>query len=98
LKAGAIDGVMTNLENQLTNLHNQRVRAGVKARFGDDSSPYEMVGGARVSERKTASRILEWSAGIRLHLRLRAPDPARRAKQRQRSCRLRDRGTEQVFV
>jgi hypothetical protein len=48
----------------------ETVRAGVKASLGDDSSPYEVFGGTRVSERKTASRILEWSAGIRLHLRL----------------------------
>jgi 3-phenylpropionate/cinnamic acid dioxygenase small subunit len=31
----------------------KRVRTGIKASFGDDSSTYEMVSGARMSERKT---------------------------------------------
>ena len=30
----------------------KRLRAGVKAQFGDDSSQYEMIGGTRLSERK----------------------------------------------
>jgi hypothetical protein len=60
---------ITALEAQLTNLRNQRdslylamwekvkrVRAGVKANFGDDSSQYEMVGGTRLSERKAPVR------------------------------------------
>jgi hypothetical protein len=60
---------MTALETQLTDLRNRRdtlqttiwdqvkrVRAGVKANFGDDSSQYEMVGGTRLSERKTPTR------------------------------------------
>jgi hypothetical protein len=60
---------MTSLEAQLTDLRNRRdslyaaiwdqvkrVRAGVKANFGDDSSQYEMVGGTRKSERKTPVR------------------------------------------
>ena len=34
----------------------KRVRAGVKASFGNDLSQYEMLGGTRVSERKTAAR------------------------------------------
>ena len=34
----------------------KRVRGGVKAIYGDDSSQYEMVGGTRLSERKTAAR------------------------------------------
>ena len=34
----------------------KRVRAGVKASFGNDSSQYEMVSGTRLSERKTATR------------------------------------------
>jgi hypothetical protein len=33
----------------------KRVRAGIKASFGDDLSAYEMVSGARMSERKTAA-------------------------------------------
>jgi hypothetical protein len=57
------------LEAQLTNLRNQRdtlnmelwdnvkrVRNGVKAHYGDDSSQYEMVGGKRVSDRKPPTR------------------------------------------
>ena len=68
-QARAVDEQMTSLKNQLTNLRNQRdvayyslwdtvkrARAGVKASFGDDSSQYEMVGGTRLSERKTAIR------------------------------------------
>jgi len=68
-QAKQIDAQMVNLENQLTNLRNQRistnqaiwdklkrVRAGVKATYGDDSSEYEMVGGTPLSERKTATR------------------------------------------
>lgn len=64
-----IEEQLTNLETQLTNLRNQRdalytaiweklkrVRAGVKANYGDDSSQYEMVGGTRKSERKTPTR------------------------------------------
>ncbi len=60
---------MTSLEAQLTDLRNRRdalnstiwdqvkrVRAGVKANFGDDSSQYEMVGGTRLSERKSPVR------------------------------------------
>src|SRR3972149_11255307 len=68
-QARGIEEQMTNLENQLTNLRNQRDainqflwdkvkrgRAGVKANYGDDSSQYEMVGGTRLSERKSARR------------------------------------------
>jgi hypothetical protein len=57
---------ITALETQLTDLRNQRdalytglweqlkrVRSGVKAIYGDDSSQYEMVGGTRKSERKS---------------------------------------------
>ena len=64
-----IEAQITNLENQLTNMRNQRqtytitlwdkvkrVRAGVKAIYGDDSSAYEMVGGTRLSERKPPTR------------------------------------------
>jgi hypothetical protein len=64
-----IQSQMTSLEAQLTDLRNRRdtlyttiwdqvkrVRAGVKANFGDDSSQYEMVGGTRLSERKTPTR------------------------------------------
>ena len=34
----------------------KRVRAGVKANYGDDSQQYEMVGGTRTSERKQRVR------------------------------------------
>jgi diadenosine tetraphosphate (Ap4A) HIT family hydrolase len=67
-----INPVMTQimqLETQLTDVRNQRdalsqniwdkikrIRMGVKANFGDDSSQYEMVGGTRLSDRKPRSR------------------------------------------
>jgi len=67
--AFSVDAQLTNLETQLTNVRNQRdainqsvwnkvkrVRAGVKANYGDDSSQYEMVGGTRLSERKSPTR------------------------------------------
>ena len=60
---------MNTLEAQLTNMRNQRdalcvelwdkvkrVRSGVKANYGDNSSQYEMVGGTRLSERKSPTR------------------------------------------
>jgi Cdc6-like AAA superfamily ATPase len=60
---------ITALEAKLTDARNKRdtlnlvmwekvkrVRAGVKANFGDDSSQYEMVGGTRLSERKPSIR------------------------------------------
>lgn len=60
---------MVKLEAQLTDKRNQRdalytsiwdkvkrVRNGVKAIYGDDSSQYEMIGGTRLSERKTPTR------------------------------------------
>ena len=68
-RARGIEEAITNLENQLTNMRNQRdaannsvwdkvkrARAGVKATYGDNSSQYEMVGGTRLSERKTPTR------------------------------------------
>jgi hypothetical protein len=67
--AMALQVQLDGLETQLTNLRNQRdadfasiwdkvkrVRNGVKANFGDDSSQYEMVGGTRLSERKSPAR------------------------------------------
>ena len=60
---------MNTLEAQLTNLRNERdtrytelwdklkrVRNGVKANYGDDSSEYEMIGGTRLSDRKPVAR------------------------------------------
>jgi hypothetical protein len=70
-RARAIDESLTNLENKLVDMRNQRdeanlilwdkvkrVRAGFKASYGDDSSQFEMVGGTRVSDRKTARRTV----------------------------------------
>jgi len=67
--ATAVQAQITSLEIQLIDLRNQRddlnagiwdtvkrVRAGVKAIYGDDSSQYEMVGGTRLSERKAPVR------------------------------------------
>ena len=34
----------------------KRVRNGMKAIYGDDSSQYEMIGGTRLSERKAPAR------------------------------------------
>lgn len=58
-----------SLETQLTDLRNKRealnlnlwdkvkrIRAGVKANYGDDSSQFEMVGGTRTSDRKSPTR------------------------------------------
>jgi hypothetical protein len=65
----ALESEMAKLEALLTDKRNQRqalclamwdkvkrVRNGVKAIYGDDSSQYEMVGGTRLSERKTRTR------------------------------------------
>ena len=64
-----IEHSLATLETQLTEMRNQRdalsqsswdkvkrVRAGVKATFGDDSSQYEMIGGTRLSDRKSMRR------------------------------------------
>ena len=34
----------------------KRLRAGVKATYGDDSKQYEVIGGTRVSDRKPLRR------------------------------------------
>ena len=58
----ALEVQITNLRNQRDALHTElwdklkRVRNGVKANYGDDSSEYEMVGGTRLSERKPSVR------------------------------------------
>ena len=67
--ATALQAQISNLETQLTDLRNKRealnlslwdkvkrIRAGIKAAFGDDSSRYEMIGGTRTSDRKTRTR------------------------------------------
>jgi len=57
-----LEAQITNLRNQRDTLHAElwdklkRVRNGVKANYGDDSSQYEMVGGTRLSERKSPTR------------------------------------------
>jgi hypothetical protein len=74
-EARATQAQIDSLESQLTNLRNQRdalhltiwnqvkrVRAGVKANFGDDSSQFEMVGGTRLSERKPPVRKAKTAA------------------------------------
>ena len=68
-QASQLVSQMNALEAQLTNMRNQRdtlymelwdktkrVRNGVKANYGDDSSQYEMIGGTRRSERKAPVR------------------------------------------
>lgn len=67
--ANTLIAQMEALELQLTTLRNQRdemytdlwdnvkrVRFGVRANYGDDSTEYEMVGGTRLSERKSPVR------------------------------------------
>jgi chromosome segregation ATPase len=71
----SIQSRMTALKAELTDLQNQRdatctdiwdqvkrVRSGVKAIYGDDSSQYEMIGGTRRSERKRPVRKTAASA------------------------------------
>ncbi len=68
-QTGPLQSQMDTLETRLTDLRNQRdalflsiwdkvkrVRASVKGIYGDDSSQYEMVGGTRLSERKSPTR------------------------------------------
>jgi hypothetical protein len=67
--ATTLESDMAKLEAQLTDKRNQRdalytaiwdkvkrVRNGIKAIYGDDSSQYEMIGGTRLSERKAPTR------------------------------------------
>ena len=67
--ATALEAQITALEAQLTDKRNlrdaqlsalwdktKRVRSSVKGTFGDDSSQYEMVGGTRLSDRKSSRR------------------------------------------
>ncbi len=64
-----LEAEITRLETLLADKRNQRdllyngmwekikrVRAGVKANYGDDSQQYEMVGGTRMSDRKLRTR------------------------------------------
>jgi hypothetical protein len=67
-QAGPIQSQLKTLETQLTDLRNRRdalytdmwaklkrVRSGVKAIYGDDSSQYEMIGGTRLSDRRSSA-------------------------------------------
>ena len=67
--ASALQSQITTLEAQLTDLRNKRealnvslwdkvkrIRAGIKAAYGDDSSQFEMIGGTRLSDRKPRGR------------------------------------------
>ena len=67
--AGPLQAEIERLEIQLADKRNQRdllfnsiwdkikrIRAGVKANYGDDSQQFEMVGGTRTSDRKIRSR------------------------------------------
>ena len=67
--ANAAEAEITKLENQLAEKRGlrdltynamwdkiKRVRAGVKANYGDDSQQFEWVGGTRISERKRSTR------------------------------------------
>jgi hypothetical protein len=67
--ASTFESEISKLEIQLADKRNQRdlaynamwdkikrVRAGVKANYGDDSQQFEMVGGTRTSERKSPTR------------------------------------------
>jgi len=69
--AAPIEAEISKLEKLLADKRNQRdvlyfgmwdkvkrVRAGVKANYGDDSQQYEMVGGTRSSERKSPRRTV----------------------------------------
>jgi hypothetical protein len=57
-----LETTLVNKTNQRDELYARlwdqakRIRAGIKATYGDDSSQYEMVGGTRISERKTPRR------------------------------------------
>lgn len=67
--AREIEYQLVGLVNQLIDLRNQRdavnqsiwdklkrVRAGVKGAYGDDSPQYELIGGTRMSDRKSSRR------------------------------------------
>jgi hypothetical protein len=69
--ATALEAEISRLEIQLADKRNQRtllytsmwdkikrIRAGVKATYGDDSQQFEMVGGTRSSERKSPRRAV----------------------------------------
>jgi hypothetical protein len=64
-----VESMLVGLENQLTNLRNERddlqkltwdqvkrFRFAIKGIYGDDSPQYELVGGTRLSDRKSPRR------------------------------------------
>ena len=64
-----VENSVERLEKQLTEMRNQRdslylttwdrvkrARASIKGLYGDDSTQYELVGGTRLSERKSVRR------------------------------------------
>ena len=57
-----LDAQITDLRNKRNAIYDslwdkvKRVRNAVKGLYGDDSSEYEMVGGKRLSERKSPTR------------------------------------------
>ena len=65
----SVEHTLASLESQLTEMRNQRealylaawdkvkrVRASIKGMYGDDSTQYEMIGGTRLSDRKTVRK------------------------------------------
>jgi len=58
----ALDVELTDLRNRRDALlfsiwdKVKRARAGIKGIYGDDSSEYEMIGGTRLSDRKSPTR------------------------------------------
>ncbi len=67
--ANTLENDISKLERQLEDKRNQRevlylgmwdkvkrVRAGVKSNYGDDSYQYDLIGGTRVSDRKSPVR------------------------------------------
>ena len=61
-KIRSLQAQLTDLTNEDTTLNAalwdtlKRIRAGIKAAYGDDSSQYEMAGGTRMSEKKKGGR------------------------------------------
>ncbi len=67
--ANTLENDISKLERQLEDKRNQRevlylgmwdkvkrARAGVKSNYGDDSYQYDLIGGTRISDRKTPTR------------------------------------------
>jgi hypothetical protein len=57
-----LETLLTDKRNQRDELHSdawdmvKRARSGIKAAFGDDSFQYDMIGGTRISDRKSSAR------------------------------------------